>query len=185
MEQAMSRCAALGAAGLLALAGCAASGDPPAPSRTAARTVSEPRPDWATELPGLLPAIRACLDAFGQPAVGVTKAWPIAESLAGVRVLAPGGERLDCVAEAEGGDVLLTEKVWAASQLPGEREPLFTPESQSEPASSSCLSVSVARDTVGEDVGWLSYDVCRHPRPAGPSAEADVPPRPPPGGGNS
>jgi hypothetical protein len=182
MEPAMSRLAALGVVGLLALAGCAASDGPPRPTRTAAAPVLEPRLDWATELPQLLPAIQACLDASGRPAVGVTKAWPIAQSLAGVRILAPGGERLDCVAQAGGGDVLLTEKVWTVSQLPGEREPLFTPESQAEPASSPCLSVSVARDARGQDVGWLSYDVCRTPRPAGPSAE--VRPARPSSGGN-
>ena len=44
------------------------------------------------------------------------------------------------MAEAEGGDVLLTEKVWTVSQLPGEREPLFTPRPQREPASSACLA---------------------------------------------
>ena len=181
----MSRLAALGAVGLLAIAGCSAPDEPPGPTRRAEAMVPEPRPDWATELPELLPAIRACLDASGQPAVGVTKAWPIAESLAGVRILAPGGERLDCVAETEGGDILLTEKVWTVSQLPGEREPLFTPHSQAEPASNPCLSVSVARDAVGEDVGWLSYDVCRQPRPTGPSAEVDMPRRPMPGGGSS
>ena len=54
----------------------------PDPQRPEAM-VPEPRPDWATELPELLPAIRACLDASGQPAVGVTKAWPIAEESRG------------------------------------------------------------------------------------------------------
>lgn len=181
----MGRVSALGAVGVLALAGCVVPEQPPAREMAAARTVPEPRPDWATELPELLPAIRACLGASGKPAVGVTKAWTIAESLAGVRVLAPGGERLDCVTESAGGDVLLTEKVWTVSQLPGEREPLFTPRSQSQPPSSACLSVSVARDAVGGDVGWLSYDVCRQPRPTGPSAEVQPPRRPVRGGGSS
>jgi hypothetical protein len=185
MEQAMRRLAAQCALGLLALAGCAAPEPSSPPTRSAASGVPEPRPDWATELPELLPAIRACLDASGQPPVGVTKAWPIAGSLAGVRMLSPSGERLDCVAETAGGDVLLTEKVWTISQLPGEREPLFTPRSQAEPSSSPCLSVSVARDAGGDDVGWLSYDVCRQPRAAGPSAEADTPKRYPMSGGNS
>ena len=175
----MSGWAALGAVGLVALAGCAAPGEQAEPMRAAARSAPDPRPDWAIELPELLPAIQACLGAAGQPAVGVTKAWPMAESLAGVRLLAPGGERFDCVAEVQGGDVLLTEKVWTVSQLPGEREPLFTPVSQAQPASSPCIAVSVARDSGGDDVGWLSYDVCRQPRPTGPSARNDAPPRAP------
>ncbi len=177
----MGRVAAWVAMGLVALAGCAAPEPPPSP-RSAARATTEPRPDWSTELPGLLPAIEACLGAVEQPPVGVTKAWPIAENLAGVRLLAPGGERVDCVAEAEGGDILLTERVWTVSQLPGEREPLYTPRSQVQPTGSACLAVAVARDAGGDDVGWLSYDVCRTPRPAGPSAE--VRPARPSSGGN-
>ncbi len=180
----MSRLAALGGVALLALAGCAEPGDAPGRARAAGHAPPEPRPDWSTQLPGLLPAIEACLDASGQPAVGVTKAWPIPEGLAGVRVLEPGGERLDCVAGTEEGDVLLTEKVWNLSQLPGEREPLFTPRSQSAPPGSACIAVSVARDATGGQVGWLSYDVCRHPRPAGPSAENALQPRLPGPEGN-
>ena len=167
----MGRATAWGALGIVALAGCAAPEPPPSP-RSASRAVAEPRPDWSTELPELLPAIDACLRSAEQPAVGVTKAWPIAENLTGVRMLGAGGDRVDCVAEAEGGDVLLTERVWTVSQLPGEREPLFTPKTQTPPVSSACLSVAEARSAGGDDVGWLSYDVCRQPRPAGPSADA-------------
>ena len=180
MELRMARLAAMGAVGILSLAACAAPERAPAP---AARTVAEPRPDWSTELPDLLPAIQACLDAAEQPPLGVTKAWPIAEDLAGVRLLTPGGERVDCVAEAEGGDVILTERVWTVSQLPGEREPLYTPRSQGQPSSSACLAVAPARDAGGDDVGWLTYDVCRQPRPSGPSAEARPSRRPPGGNG--
>jgi hypothetical protein len=176
MKRAMKRVAMLAAGGIAGLAGCAAPEPPPSP-RFAARAVAEPRPDWSTGLPELLPAIKACLGAAEQPPVGVTKAWPIAEDLAGVRLLSPSGERLDCVADAEGGDVLLTERVWTVSQLPGEREPLYTPRSQAQPSSTACLAVSVARDAGGDDVGWLSYDVCRQPRPTGPSAEAKPAPR--------
>ncbi len=179
----MGRVAALGAICIVALAGCAAPEPAPPSPRSAARSAAEPRPDWSADLPELLPAIKACLGAPEQPPVGVTKAWPIAEDLAGVRLLTPAGERMDCVVEAEGGDVLLTERVWTVSQLPGEREPLYTPRSQAQPTSSACLSVAVARDATGDDVGWLSYDVCRQPRPAGPSADAR-PARRPSGGGN-
>jgi hypothetical protein len=183
MERAMGRVAALGTVGVVLLAGCAMPGPPPPiapPGGT--NTLAEPRPDWANGLPGLLPAIRACLDRSGQPAVGVTKAWPIAEDLAGVRLLGRGGERFDCVAEAQGGGVLRTEKVWTVSQLPGEREPLFTPASEAVPPSSACLAVSVARDGAGDGVGWLSYDVCRQPRRA--EASADPARRGPLSGGN-
>lgn len=179
----MGRVAAWGVLAAMAVAGCAAPEPPPPSARSVTGAALEPRPDWATDLPELLPAIRACLDTGEQTPVGVTKAWPIAENLAGVRLLTPGGERVDCVAEAAGGDVLLTERVWTVSQLPGEREPLFTPSSQARPTSSACLSVAVARDARGDDVGWFTYDVCRQARAAGPSADAR-PARPAAPGGN-
>jgi hypothetical protein len=172
----MRRVAALGPAGLvLLLATCAAPEQSATPARVATRSALEPRPDWTTELPRLLPGIQVCLREAGQPAVGVTKAWPIGEDLTGVRLLTAGGERLDCVAGVNGGRILLTERVWTVSQLPGEREPLFTPAPAEAPPTSACLAVSAARDRTGTDVGWLSYDVCRQPRPSGPSAEVDSP----------
>ena len=180
----MRRVAALGAAGFVILAACSASEPPPVVSHTAVRPVPEPRPDWAAALPVLLPAIRACLDESGQSAVGVTKAWPIAEGLTGVRLLAPGGERTDCVASSSDGNVLLTEKVWTVSQLPGEREPLYTPVNATRPPHSTCLAVSPARDNAGGNVGWLSYDVCRQPGPNGHSARNDAAPPLPPDDGN-
>jgi hypothetical protein len=174
----MGRVAALGILSLALLPACAAGTAPPAPPRTAAAEAPAPRPDWSTDLPGLLPGIRACLGEADGHAVAVTKAWPIATGLTGVRLLEPGGERLDCVAAADGAGVLLTERVWSVSRLPGERDPLFTPASAAEPRHASCLQVATARDRAGDGVGWLSYDVCREPRAAGPSAELEEPRRP-------
>jgi hypothetical protein len=181
MERAMGRVAALGILSLALLPACAAEMAPAAPPRTAAAETAgapEPRPDWSTGLPNLLPGIRACLGETGGQAVAVTKAWPIATGLTGVRLLEAGGERLDCVAAADGAGVLLTERVWSVSRLPGERDPLFTPASAAEPRHASCLQVAAARDRAGDGVGWLSYDVCREPRAAGPSAELEEPRRP-------
>ena len=147
---------------LLLLAACV--GAPGVPQRAAARL--EPRPDWSTDLGRLLPAIRACLadqDAGGAAAVGVTKAWPIGERLAGARVLQEDGQRVDCVAAAEGDRVFLTERVHAGSRLQGERDPLYTPGDRPPPRS-PCLASAAA------DNGWLSYDVCRDPRPIGSAA---------------
>ena len=181
----MRRVAAVGMAGLVLVTACAAPEKAAAPARATTGSALEPRADWSTELPSLLPVIRTCLAESGQPAVGVTKAWPIGESLAGVRMLKASGERVDCVAELNGGDILLTERVWTISQLPGEHEPLFTPGPAKAPSSSACTTVAVARDAQGGDVGWLSYDVCRQPRPTGPSAEVDTPRRPVPNDGSS
>ena len=181
----MRRVAAVGMAGLVLVTACTAPEKAAAPPRATTGSALEPRPDWSTELPTLLPGIRTCIAKSDQPAVGVTKAWPIGDSLAGVRLLQAGGERVDCVAELKGDDVLLTERVWKVSQLPGEHEPLFTPRPTKAPSSGACTSVAVARDATGGDVGWLSYDVCRQPRPTGPSAEIDAPPRPVPHDGSS
>ena len=60
------------------------------------------------------------------PAVAVTKAWPIASGLTGVRVQKANGDRVDCIATENGRGVLLTEPVRTASRLEGERDPLFT-----------------------------------------------------------
>ena len=153
----MRRAAALSSA-ILLLAACAQqqAGLP--------RRALEPRADWSTALPRLLPGIRACLAEGGRSVVGVTKAWPIGRSFAGVRLLEEGGGRLDCVAVASGARVLLTERVREASKLPGERDPLFTPASRPVPQS-PCLESATAVDGDGVSVGWLSYDTCRDPQP--------------------
>lgn len=174
----MRRTAALGMGALALLTACAgAPGPEPAPSRgpaaaaPAAPVAAAPRPDWSKELPELLPGIRACLAGASGDAVGVTKAWPIGQSLTGVRVLSEGGERQDCVALADGSKVLLTEKVRANSRLAGERNPLFTPAAK-RPPSSPCGRGAAARDASGGEVGWLTWDACREPGEIGPSARA-------------
>ena len=150
--------------------GAAAGGATAAPARAAALA---PRPDWSVDLPELMPGIAACLarpGAAGAKPVGVTKAWPIGEALVGVRLLEPGDRRLDCVAASAGDRVFLTEPVRPDSRLQGERDPLFTPAPLTPPRS-PCLE----RAAVTE--GWLSYDVCRDPRPIGRAARGPVPPR--------
>lgn len=167
----MRRGAALGTFGLLLVAACG--GGPGVAPRSAA--LAEPRPDWSTGLDRLMPAIQACLAdrTAGEAAVGVTKAWPIGRQLAGVRVLREDGGRVDCVAAAEGDRVFLTERVREDSRLQGERDPLYTPQGLP-PPKSPCLANAAA------DGGWLSYDVCRDPRPIGSAAAPRPPDRPPP-----
>jgi hypothetical protein len=160
--------AALSLSGLALLAACG--GEPGQPSRAVAAAVAPPsRADWSTGLQQLLPGIRACLAGSGGSPIGVTKAWRIGQSLTGVRLLEQDGSRLDCVAEADGGRVLLTEKVRPASRLVGERNPLYTPTAQ-RPSGDSCVERTVARDDAGAEVGWLSYEACREPGFIGPSA---------------
>lgn len=159
----MRRAAALGTSGLVLLAACA--GDPSPPPRAAASEDLEPRPDWSADLPQLMPAVTACLAHVedGARPVGVTKAWPMGFGLVGVRLLEPDESRVDCVAAVDGARVLLTEHVHPGSRLQGERDPLFTPATR-EPPKSPCLESSRV------DQGWLSYDICRTPRPLGPAA---------------
>jgi hypothetical protein len=170
--------AALGLGAIALLVACA--GEPrPAPRATvvAAPPPAPQRTDWSKGLSQLLPGIEACLAGAGGTPVGVTKAWPIGEELTGVRVLDAGGDRLDCVALADGRKVLLTEKVRASSRLAGERNPLFTPAVLRPPAS-PCADGATARDAAGGEVGWLTYDACSAPGGIGPSAgAAPAPPR--------
>ena len=168
----MRRVGALGTCGLMLLASC--TGETQAPGRT--KQALPARPDWSTGLPRLLPGIRVCLAQAGGAGAGVTKAWPISLGLTGVRVLAASGDRLDCVA-ADGDRVLLTEPVLPASRLLGERDPLFTPASLS-PPEGACLRTATATLGDGETVGWLSYDICRNPRPIGAEATIKEPARP-------
>jgi hypothetical protein len=170
----MRRLAVLGTCGLVLVATACARAPEPPPRTVVAGNGLEPRPDWSTALPELLPGIRACLadPGAGGRAVGVTKAWPIGQRLTGVRVLQEGGARVDCVAAQGGERVFLTEPVLAASRLPGEHDPLFTPGSKARPTS-PCLESSSAAE------GWLSYDVCRDPRPIGPAADHRAPSRAP------
>lgn len=154
----MRRAAALSSAILLVLTACVTQ------QAERAHRALEPRVDWSAALPRLLPGIRTCLAEGGRGAVGVTKAWPIGRDLTGVRLLEENGQRLDCIAVANGARVLLTERVREASRLPGEHDPLFTPADRN-PPQSPCLANEAASDAKGARVGWLSYDTCRDPRP--------------------
>jgi hypothetical protein len=156
---------------LLLLIACAAEVRPPH------HRVLEPRADWSRDLARLLPGIRVCLaDADGE-AVGVTHAWPIGNGLTGVRLLRRDGARVDCIAGADGARVILTEPVRPASKRTGERDPLFTPVAL-DPPYSPCIESTKAVDAAGSAVGWLSYDVCRDPRPF-ENATRPQPSRPP------
>ena len=136
---------------LLLAGGCGAT------RRPGGTAVSPPEPGWSLELAALLPAIRACLAEDGA-AAGVTRAWPMANDLAGVRVLRPDGGRLDCVAAADGRRVVLTEPVVAGSRRAEEEATLFTPKG-GEPPRGPCVATVPA--VVGaERVGWLSYAAC-------------------------
>ena len=126
-------------------------------ARPGANAAAPPEPGWSFELATMQPAIRACLAENGT-AAAVTRAWPMANDLAGVRVLRADGGRLDCVAAADGRRVVLTEPVVAGSRRAQEEAPLFTPRG-GEPPRGPCVATVPA--VVGaERVGWLSYAAC-------------------------
>lgn len=169
----MRMMAALGGLGALLLAACAT--EPGRESRAL-----QPRADWSADLSGLLPGIKACLDSVEDQTVAITKAWPIGSDLTGARMLKADGNRVDCVAVANGAGVILTEPVLPASRLAGERDPLFTPVAEASPPSNPCFSTNAVRDDDGTQLGWVSYDVCRDPRPITRVEDVQSAPRNPP-----
>ncbi len=158
---------------LLALAACAGAG------RRGQEAAS--LPGWSVELAALLPAINACVDEADASAV--TRAWGMARSLAGVRVVRGDGSRVDCVASDAGDRVVLVQPVAAGSHLDDEAAPLYTPPDHA-PPQGRCVATVPA--VVSErQVGWLSYGTCAPragdvpaaaPAPAGRRSSSPLPP---------
>jgi hypothetical protein len=139
----------------LALAGCAGL------SRRGEEAAT--LPGWSVELAALLPAINACVSEADANAV--TRAWGMARSLAGVRLVRDDGSRVDCVASGAGDRVVMVQPVDAASRLADEAAPLYTPPDHA-PPQGRCVATVPA--VVSErQVGWLSYGTC-------PQADADA-----------
>ena len=133
-------------------------------------------PAWSADLPELIAAIDACLAHDRGSARAVTRAWPMAEHLAGVRLLKQDGSRLDCVASESGAKVVLLQPVHASSHVDDEAAPLFTPADHQPPAG-RCVTTTPAM--VGaRRVGWLSYPTCPGVPLPPPPAEglAPIPP---------
>jgi starvation-inducible outer membrane lipoprotein len=131
-------------------------------------------PGWSADLQDLLPAIDTCLAQGGARAV--TRAWPMAEHLAGVRLLKEDGSRLDCVAAQSGGKVVLVQPVRPSSRIDDEAAPLYTPDDR-QPPQGRCVATTPA--LVGaRRVGWLSYPTCPGVPLPRPPAEglAPIPP---------
>jgi hypothetical protein len=150
---------------LLALAACAGAG-------RSGREVAE-LPGWSVELAALLPAINACVSEADASAV--TRAWGMARSLAGVRVVREDGSRVDCVASDAGDKVVLVQPVAAGSHLDDEAAPLYTPPDH-RPPQGRCVA-TIPAVVSARQVGWLSYGTC--PRRAGATTTAAPPPSAP------
>lgn len=121
---------------------------------------AKPDFDWSRDLRELLPAIRSCLAKVAGRGAIVVKAWPMARARTSVRLLGPGGDRVDCIAPADGGPVEKMGMVGdVALPLPGEGRPMFVP-ALHEPPIQTCTEVERVLDDSGRLVGWLVYRHC-------------------------
>lgn len=135
------------------LAGCCGEPVPAAEAKDSAT-------DWSARLMDFLPAIETCLAASNGPMV-VTKAWPLNRGLVGVRLLDPERRRFDCLAPHAGGAPVAYSAIEGdGTRLPGEFQPLFTPNPGQPPAGECYQHQQVFHPTTGAALGWLSYDTC-------------------------
>jgi len=135
-------------------------GPGPADTLAVADLAAKPDFDWSRDLLALLPAMRSCLEEVAGRGAIVVKAWPLARARINVRLLGPGGDRVDCIAPAGGGAVEKMGMVGdAALPMPGEGRPMFVPVPQ-EPPIQACTEVERVLDDGGRLIGWLVYRQC-------------------------
>jgi len=145
-----------------------------APSTTAAQPPADPSTfpvadlpsksadDWSHSLLQLLPAIEICLRQAQGPNPRITRAWPLNQSMVGVRLRDGAGGWWDCITQGYGANarVALFDAVPADEEpLPGESEVIFTSAEQLPPAG-GCYRHERVLDDDGTTLGWLSYDIC-------------------------
>lgn len=111
---------------------------------------------WTRLLPGLAPALVACLQ--GEAGAAVTAALPMTRGRALVRLARPDGERLECIAElAPPGQPAKRESRGPAGPmppLPGEGEQRFT-------LAQACPAARPVQAADGPVLGWLAPEGCR------------------------
>ncbi|MFT8242538.1 hypothetical protein [Roseomonas sp. BN140053] len=108
---------------------------------------------WERLLPGVAPALAACL--AGAPGSMVTAAVPLSGGRVLARVEARDGTRMDCV--ASGGTPPRVEDrrpVGAAPPFPGEGDRAFLLER-------NCPDARRIDGADGRPLGWLAYPACR------------------------
>jgi hypothetical protein len=121
------------------------------------------RPNWASYLPELIPAIDACLARAGARTARVTTASALADGEVAVRVRARDGERNACVAAADGARVEAFEPILDTDRLGGEGDPEFVRafgEDPAPPPANRCGAGAEARDAAGVLLGWLLRQSC-------------------------
>ncbi len=116
--------------------------------------------DWARLLPDLAPAISACVLREGARARVVTKAWPLPQGKAGVRILGTTGASVDCIVEANGrGSPAMSAVDASAAPLPGAGNPQFYL-AREQPPIVNCGRLERAQSSRGTLIGYLHYDPC-------------------------
>ncbi|HXH02226.1 MAG TPA: hypothetical protein VNN09_02790 [Candidatus Competibacteraceae bacterium] len=173
---------------LLALAACASDSNPPAtsanpdpdivagtvlPTRIAVTSQPDTKPpappppsllageaDWSRSLSDLLPVLKSCMARTpAQPAV-VLKAWPTNKGMAGAWTRGADGQRWACVAPLSGAAVDLFEPLRRTENYDPKREPVFSTGPEQGRPSGECYEHEPVKDSAGQTVGWLSYDLC-------------------------
>lgn len=125
----------------------------------------KPAEDWSRLLPDLGASVLRCAYDGGVATDAVTKAWPMNQGLAGVRLRDSSGARFDCVIDLGQGDIESVQAVAADDQLPGEGSPLWLPAGGTPPVL-HCGRVERVLNADGLVTGWLHYlEGC--PAPAG------------------
>ncbi len=108
-------------------------------------------PGWEALLPGIAPALGACLAE--RPGAMVVEAWPMDHGLVGARLRLPGGGREDCAADPAARRV---ERRWPVAEgdlRPGEGLRAFMLERR-------CVDAWRVTDAEGREAGWLAYPGC-------------------------
>ena len=116
----------------------------------------KPDEDWSRLLPSLAGAVTRCAYDGGVATEAVTKAWPMNQGKAGVRLRDSSQARFDCVVDLGQGDIESVLPVAEGDLLPGEGSPLWLPVGE-EPPVLHCGRVERVSGEDGQVAGWLHY----------------------------
>ncbi len=105
---------------------------------------------WEAMLPGIAPALRACLAPL--PGAMVVDAWPAEGGGLVARLRGADGARFDCTSYP-GGSVTRRDPVAVQDRRPGEGLRAFMPERR-------CVDAWRVTDAAGRELGWLAYPGC-------------------------
>lgn len=115
--------------------------------------------DWASRLPALLGAVRACVLDAGVAVAAVASARPLEAGGATVRLLDARGAVHDCEVDGSRRKVVATRASAPAAELrPSAAAPVLWPARESPPVI-DCGRVERVLDR-GRPVGWLHYGPC-------------------------